>query len=339
MAKKSQARQRLRRVEATDLKIKRKRRGDDFVYLMPRGGLIRDKRTLYRLKRLAVPPAYENVRYAEDPQAHIQAIGRDAAGRWQYRYHQQWDEVRERRKARHLAELTRLLPKLRAAIPRHLNVKEPNREFALAAVIDLIAATAIRAGSEAYARENGTRGAATLLKSDVSIKGDRVSLHFRGKGGKSIAKEVRSARLARTLRRLKTLPGSRLFQYRATDGRIAKVQRRDVNTFFKRMTSEKITLKDFRTLIACGCALAELSALKPKPSERGRHKQVLGTLRSVADELANTPAVCRKSYVHSAIVKAFEAGDLAKTVRRQPARSAGARERMLGNMLSRIAEH
>ena len=339
MAHKSQNLGGLRHVETSDLKIRREPRGRGFIYLAPQGGIIRDPRLLVRLKRLAVPPAYENVRYAEDPRAHIQAVGRDVAGRRQYRYHPQWDEVRERRKARHLAELAPLLPKLRVAISRYLKVKEPSREFALAAVIDLIAATAIRGGSEAYAREHGTRGAATLLKSNASITGDRIALHFRGKGGKPVAKELRSAKLARALRRLKQLPGSRLFQYRAADGRIARVHRRDVNAFLKSITSDKINLKDLRTLIACGYALEEFSALDPKASERGRRKQILGTLRMVADELANTPAVCRKSYVHTAIVEAFEAGDLARMTRQQPIRSTAARERLLGQMLSRIAGH
>ncbi|MDO9413656.1 MAG: DNA topoisomerase IB [Pseudolabrys sp.] len=337
MTKASSATSRLIHVEATELKLRRRRSGDGFTFLKARGGVIRDKTTIARLRRLAVPPAYEHVRYAENPLAHIQAIGQDAAGRRQYRYHAQWDEVRERRKAGHLAELIRLLPKLRAAISRHLSTNEPTRDFALAAVIDLIAATAIRAGSEAYAREHGTRGAATLLKTDVTIKGDQVALHFRGKGGKDIEKTFRSARLARSLRKLKQLPGKRLFQYRNADGVIAKVRRRDVNSFLQEITSDQVTLKDFRTLIACGCALAELSALDPKPSERGRRKQVVEALRSVAEELANTPAVCRKSYVHTAIVGAFESGDLAKMTRNTSLRSASARERLLSQMLRRLS--
>jgi DNA topoisomerase I len=337
MAKKFKARGGLKHIEVDALKIRRERRGDGFVYRSPRGGLVRDPRTLYRLKRLAVPPAYESVRYAEDPQAHIQAVGHDAAGRRQYRYHSRWDEVRERHKARHLADLTRLLPKLRSAISRHLKTKNPSREFALAAAIELIAATAIRAGSETYAREHGTRGAATLLKSNITIKDDHIALRFRGKGGKAVAKEVRSARLARALRRLIKLPGPRLFQYRAADGSIATVHRRDVNVFLQEMTSGKVTLKDFRTLTACGCALSELSVLDPKHTESGRRKQILGTLRSVANELANTPAVCRKSYVHAAIIKAFEAGDLANMASQKLAHSTTARERVLGQMFGRIA--
>lgn len=327
----------LRHVEATELAIRRQRRGKTFVYLTPRGSVLRDQRTLFRLKRLAVPPAYRHVRYAEDPRAHIQAVGDDDAGRRQYRYHPDWNEVRERRKAHHLAELAPQLPKLRAALSRHLKGNEPTREFALAAVIELISLTALRAGSESYARERGTRGASTLLKSNVVIKGPVVSLNFRGKGGKQVEKDVRSARLARILRVMTKLPGKRLFQYRKEDGGIAQVKRRDVNAFLKELTSERITLKDFRTLIACSCALGELATLDPKPSERGRRKQILATLRTVAGELTNTPAVCRKSYVHTAIVDAFEAGELARMCRRQSPRSTAARERMIGQMLERIA--
>jgi DNA topoisomerase-1 len=327
----------LRHVEVDELSIRRRRNGHGFVYLQPDGQQLRDKRTLSRLKRLAVPPAYRDVVYASDPRAHIQAVGRDSAGRRQYRYHPEWDKVREIRKARRLARLVHLLPKIRAALSRHLHGREPTREFALSAVIELIACTAMRAGSESYAQDNGTRGAATLLKSNIHIAGDKIALRFRGKGGKAVEKEVRSRRLARVLRQLMRLPGKRLFQYRSDDGQANPIHRRDVNEFLRSIASPSITLKDFRTMIACACALEELSELDPKPSERGRRKQVRGVLQSVAAELANTPAVCRKSYVHAAVIDAFETGKLARMSKRDASRSASEREHMLARMLDRIA--
>src|SRR3569623_210982 len=208
---------RLRRVDAAELSIERRRQGRGFVYVR-QGRRISDERLLHRLKRLAMPPAYEDVRYADSPNAHIQAIGLDSAGRVQYRYHPDWDKLREQRKARHLKELLRLLPKIRRALGRYLRDGEPTRNFALAAIVELIALTALRPGSEVYAREHGTRGAATLLKSDVTLHGDRIALRFRGKGGKTIEREVRARRLARAIKLFQTLPGKRLFQYRTDDG-------------------------------------------------------------------------------------------------------------------------
>lgn len=329
----------LRHVSVDELTIRRRRNGSGFVYLGANGRRLRDARTLYRLKRLAVPPAYEDVLFAPDGQAHLQAVGRDSAGRTQYCYHPDWQKVREIRKARRLAKLAHLLPRIRAWVSRHLRAPEPSHDFALAAVTELIACTALRPGSETYAAQHGTRGATTLLKSDVSIAGDRITLHFRGKGGKSIDKEFRSRRLAKALRKLLTLPGKRLFQYRAEDGRICALRRRDVNASLCAMTGRRISLKDFRTMIASARALEELAAIEPKQSARGRRKQVLETMRVIAEDLANTPAVCRRSYVHDVVVAAFESGELQRMARRNGhSRSEAGREQMLAKLLETLAD-
>jgi DNA topoisomerase-1 len=333
------ARAALHHVEAGELTIRRRRNGHGFFYVQPNGRPLRDKRTLIRLKRLAVPPAYEDVVYAADPRAHIQATGRDSAGRIQYRYHPDWEQVRELRKARRLARLIHLLPKIRSAVSRHLRGAEASRDFALAAVVDLVACTALRPGSDSYAQEHGTRGAATLLKSNVVVTGDAIALRFRGKGRKRIEKQVRSRRLARVLKRLLALPGRRLFQYRCEDGSICAVRRRDVNGFLRIIGGRNLTLKDLRTMSACGCALEQLVDLEPRPSQRGRRKQVLAALREVAEELANTPAICRKSYVHAAVIDAFETGALQKLSRRIGGRhSAGRRERLLARVLENVVD-
>lgn len=309
-------RQSLRRIDVSELSIRRIRSGKGFYYVGASGRRLTDASTLRRIKRLAVPPAYEDVLYASDPAAHIQAIGRDSAGRTQYRYHSDWDKVREKRKARRLAKLIDQLPSIRKALTRHLRGHEVTREYALAAVIELIACTALRPGSETYAKEHGTRGAATLLQSDVTITGNSIALSFRGKGGKSIEREVTSRRLARVLKRLKALRGKRLFQFQSLEGELLKVRRRDVNAFLQEIATSDISLKDFRTMTACARALEHLSTLEPKPSETGRRKQVNEALSAVSEELANTPAVCRKSYVHSVVVKAFETGKLARLKKR-----------------------
>jgi DNA topoisomerase-1 len=300
----------LRLVGADALSIRRRRRGKGWSYLRPDGRAIRDPVLLDRLARLAVPPAYEDVLYAADARAHLQAIGRDAAGRLQYRYHPDWEKVREIRKARRLARLADVLPRIRRSIGQHLGAAAPTREFALAAVIELVARSAIRPGSEDYARLNGTRGAATLLKSNVTVYGEAITLTFRSKGGKTVEKEFSAPRLATAIAILRALPGRRLFQYSGEDGAVRHVTAREVNAFLREIAGADISLKDFRTLLASASALEALARTQPAESERRRRKQVLEAVRAVADDLANTPAICRKSYVHATVVAAFEDGVL-----------------------------
>src|SRR5258708_1391338 len=260
--------------------------------------------------RLAVPSAYQDVLYAADPAAHLQAVGRDAAGRLQYRYHPQWEDVREGRKARRLARLAHALPQVRRRLGQYLASDNRTREFACAAVIELVACSAIRPGSEDYRRLHGTRGAATLLKSNVSIYGQAINLKFRSKGGKIVTKEFAAARLARVIALLRRLPGRRLFQYQAEDGTVRRVNARDVNAFLREIAGTKISLKDFRTLLASASVLDALARIKPAASAHQRRKQVLEAVSAAAEDLANTPTICRKSYVHETVVTAFENGVL-----------------------------
>jgi DNA topoisomerase-1 len=292
------------------LTIRRRRCGTGWSYLNASGRVIRNSKIVQRLARLAVPPAYEAVLYAEDPAAHLQAVGRDAAGRLQYRYHADWEKVREQRKARRLARLAEALPRIRRSVGQHLSGDEPTRELALAAVIELVGCSAIRPGREAYLRQRGTRGAATLLKSNVTVKADRIALCFRGKGGKPIAKRFVCPRLSGAIETLRKLPGARLFQYRADSGEVRRVRAREVNVFLREIAGTAISLKDFRTLIASAGMLETLARAKPARSERQRRKQVLQAIRAVAEDLHNTPAICRKSYVHGTVIAAFEDGVL-----------------------------
>lgn len=328
----------LRYVATDELTIRRRRVGEKFRFIDPNGRAIRDEMTRARLKRLAVPPAYVDVLYASDPRAHIQAIGRDAAGRLQYRYHPDWEKVRERKKARRLQRLVEALPRIRRAVGRHLASAEPTRELALAAVIELVSSSAIRPGSESYARQNGTRGAATLLKSNVAVEGGMVALKFRAKGGKAIEKEFRCPRLAAALHVLRELPGRRLFQYRGEDGAARIVTATEVNAFLRDLAGVKISLKDFRTLCASAAALEALARIEPAESERGRRRQVKEAVVAVSEQLANTPTICRKSYVHQTVVAAFENGKLEKfsaTLRRR--RSPAQREQLLAQVVASMA--
>jgi DNA topoisomerase-1 len=326
----------LKYISTADLTLRRQRHGRGFGYFGPNGHAVSaaEKR---RLAALAVPPAYEEVLYASDPAAHIQAIGRDAAGRLQYRYHPQWQRVRELRKARRLARLADALPRIQRSISAHLNAAEPSREFALAAVVELVARSAIRPGSEQYARLRGTRGATTLLKSNVSIYGEAIRLCFKAKGGKLIEKEINAPRLANAIDVLSRLPGRRLFQYRSADGAVHAINAREVNAFLREIAGVGISLKDFRTLLASVSVLDALARAEPAASKRARRRQILDAICEAAAELGNTPAICRKSYVHETVVNAFEDGALerfAETLR--ASRSTVRRAQVLAKVAAQI---
>jgi DNA topoisomerase-1 len=324
--------------DQNELTIRRIKRGKGYSFVRANGTPIRDPGTIKRLNSMAVPPAYEEVRYSPDPNSHLQAVGRDAAGRLQYRYHSDWEKVREQRKAHRLARLVGALPKIRRNVSAHLSGDEPTREFALAAVIELIARTAIRPGSESYARLSGTRGASTLLKSNVTVEDDCIVLTFKAKGGKAVRKECDAAKLARALGILRSLPGKRMFQYRDESGTIRVVNATQVNEFLREIAGIKISLKDFRTLMASAVALESLSRISPAASARGRKKQVLEAVRAAADELSNTPAICRKSYVHDTIVTAFEDGILERFAATMKGyRSQSKREQLLAQVVATAA--
>jgi DNA topoisomerase-1 len=325
----------LRLVTRDALTISRRRCGRGFAYYAADGSLIRDASVVRRLAALAVPPAYQDVLCAEDPSAHLQAVGRDAAGRLQYRYHPKWERVREARKAQRMARLLDALPHIRRSVAQHLAQDEPTRAFALAAVIELVAHSAIRPGSESYARLRGTRGAATLLKSNVTISGATVTLLFRAKGGQEVHKELAAPRLVAAIEALRRLPGRRLFQYRGEDGEIRAVRASEVNRFLREIAQAQISLKDFRTLCASASALETLARTLPAASPRQRRKQVLAAVRAAAAELHNTPAICRKSYIHETVVSAFENGVLERfsdTLR--ACRSAARKEQFLAQIVA-----
>ncbi|WGD30486.1 DNA topoisomerase IB [Ancylobacter sp. WKF20] len=318
-------------VGCSALTIRRRKAGRGFSYTAADGQPIRDPQTLQRLKSLAVPPAYRHVMFAADPRAHLQAVGEDTAGRLQYRYHPDWTRVREAVKAQKLADLAESLPAITRAVQRALKRPEPDRRFALAAAVQLVALTAIRAGSDAYAQEHGTRGATTLLKSHARIEEDRITLRFKGKGGKMIAKETRHPALVEALRRMCDLPGRRLFKYRDAKGAIHTIRASDVNAFLKGIGRSGISLKDFRTLAASMGVLDRLARETPETSAAKRRKQINAAVAPLAEELANTLTVCRTSYVHDTVIAAFEAGKLTTTALR--ARSATAKAALLAELL------
>lgn len=321
--------------DQSELTIRRRKSGKAYSFIRENGTRIRHAHTIRRLSAMAVPPAYVEVRYAVDPNLHLQAVGRDAAGRLQYRYHADWEKVREHRKANRLARLVNALPKIRRNVSQLLAGDEPTREFALAAVIELVTRTAIRAGNESYMKLSGTRGATTLMKSNVRRDGECIVLSFKAKGGKAVRKECNASKLVRAIGILHEVPGRRLFQYYDKVGRIHKVNTAAVNAFLREIAGIKISLKDFRTLMASATVVETLAHTEPAETISGRKKQVLDAVRSAADELSNTPTICRKSYVHDTIVTAFENGALARIAAKHSGhRSQSRREQLLAQVVA-----
>jgi DNA topoisomerase-1 len=320
----SRALPKLRLTRPDALTIRRRRNGRGFVYHDEHGRRVVAPDVLDRLRSLAVPPAYEDVRIAKDQRAHLQATGRDAAGRIQYRYHSAWSEVRESQKSARLAVLCEALPRIRRRVARDLRLRGVERNRVLAAVVTLIDRTHIRIGCEDYVHSARSRGAATLLKQNVERRGDELVLTFRGKGGRQIETSVKASGLLRLYPALMRLPGRRFFQYRDSDGAVRKVNAAQVNAYLTEIAGTGISAKDFRTLAATSLAASRLAEVEPASSKRARRAQIAAVMNEIADRLCNTPTVVRRSYVHDRLIEAFESGKLqsiGKKVRRQRSRS------------------
>jgi DNA topoisomerase-1 len=310
---------RLKRVTPGDLTILRRRGGRGFYYTDADGNRIADQSTLDRIRSLAVPPAYEDVRIASSEKAHLQAIGTDTAGRQQYRYHPDWDRIRETRKGARLAVLCDALPKIRQRVARDLAGKGVGRERVLAGVVTLIDRTHIRIGCEDYVHSGRSRGAATLLKRNIKREGDHFILTFRGKGGKQIETSVRAAGLAKLYPALIKLAGSRFFQYRGEDGAIRRVTAAQVNAYLSEIAGAPVSAKDLRTLAATALAAQMLSDVRPAETKTASRKQIKEVMAAIAERLCNTPTVVRKSYVHDRLIDTFQKGELPKLSRRASA--------------------
>lgn len=322
---------RLRRATADELTIRRVRHGKSFGYRDADGDKVTDEGTLARIRSLAIPPAYQDVRISDDPQSHLQAVGRDEAGRIQHRYHPGWDKVRERRKLKRLALLIAALPKLRAQIAIDMRGRQLDHNKALACAAAIIDRCHIRVGNETYAKTNGSHGASTLLKRHVTLSGNEVALHFRGKSSKDIACSVTDAALARAVKRIASLPGRRLLQYRRDDGTIAAIHASEINAYLKRVSGLPISSKDLRMLAANAAAAELLLAAEVAISETGKKRQLADIMRQISERLSNTPAVVRKSYVHTIVVDAYASGRLQRSYARVRASGLCSRiERALG---------
>jgi len=315
-----------------------KRRGR-FVYLGLSGSQIRDERVLKRIRGLAIPPAYTNVWICRDPHGHLQACGRDARGRKQYRYHPLWREQRDAAKYDRMLEFSERLPLLRRRVAADLRRPGMPRERVLAAIVRLLEASLIRVGNEEYARSNGSFGLTTLKNAHVRVRGEHLQFRFRGKSGKFHDIELADARLARIVRRCQELPGQTLFQYRHEDGSIENIASDDVNAYIREIAGEEFSAKDFRTWAGTVLAAEFLAALG-KPEDAAQAKANITTaIRQVAANLGNTPKICQASYVHPAVLESYSAGKLdlpaGTSIGRRNQRGLSAQEHRVQRLLRR----
>jgi DNA topoisomerase-1 len=289
--------------------IRRQRRGKGFSYLDAAGQLLRDPRERRRIAALAVPPAWTEVWICPLGNGHLQATGRDARGRKQYRYHHDWRTVRDETKFGRMAAFGEALPRLRARLESDLALPGLPREKVLAAVVKLLETTLIRVGNEEYARENDSFGLTTMRSRHVDVAGATLRFRFRGKSGREHEVAVADRRLARVVRACRELPGHELFQYVDESGERQAVDSADVNEYLRAVTGEDFTAKDFRTW---GGTVLALAALRAADRELEARRAIVDAVKRVADRLGNRPATCRKYYVHPAVLAAFLDGSLSE---------------------------
>jgi DNA topoisomerase-1 len=312
--------------------ITRQRVGTGWTYFLPNGKRIVTAEVRKRLNSLAIPPAWTDVWICPDPGGHIQATARDARGRKQYRYHLSYREARDQSKFRRMLEFSEVLPALREGIERDLRAPDLSRRQLLATVVRLLDRTLIRVGNDEYVRENRSYGLTTLRRRHVKVDGTMLRFSFRGKSGVEHTIAVADPRLARIVQRCRDLPGEELFRYVDSSKKRQLVSSDDVNAYLRELTDRDITAKDFRTWGGTMLAAVELRRLGAAASRREADRNVIAAVDAVAERLGNTRAVCRKYYVHPALLQAYLLGH---TVPNPPALTRKARRKQPGAALRR----
>jgi DNA topoisomerase I len=296
--------------------IRRRRSGRGFAYLDPEGRQLRDRPTLRRIRSLAVPPAWTDVWICPHPNGHIQATGRDARGRKQYRYHPRWRDIRDTNKYGRMVAFAKALPHIRRRVERDLAQPGLKREKVLATVVRLLETTLVRVGNEEYARDNQSYGLTTLRDRHADVDGSSVRLMFRGKGGKRHEVGIEDRRVAKVVKACQDLPGQVLFQY-LEDGEERQVDSGDVNDYLREASGSDFTAKDFRTWAGTVLAARALQELEAFDSQTQGKRNVVRAIESVAAMLGNTTGVCRKCYVHPAVIDAYLDGSMLETLKRR----------------------
>ena len=286
----------------------RKRKGDDFEFLDTQGAKITDEARVLRIRRIAIPPAWENVWICPRANGHIQATGCDVRRRKQYRYHERWREVRDEGKYEKMVLFGTALPKIRRRVTKDLALPGLAREKVLATVVQLLERTFIRVGNEEYAKENKSFGLTTMRNRHIDVSGATMRFQFRGKSGVSHDIKVEDRRVAKVIRKLQDLPGQDVFQYVDDAGEIRNITSQDVNDYLREITGEEFTAKDFRTWAGTVLAAMALHAQSPCETKGQAKKNVRDAISAVSKILGNTPAVCRKCYVHPAVLENYLTG-------------------------------
>jgi DNA topoisomerase-1 len=297
--------------------ITRHRSGHGFVYRNSRGRRVRDPATLQRIKALAIPPAWTEVWICPDSNGHLQATGRDDRRRKQFRYHRRWREIRDETKYAHMIVFARALPGIRRRVARDLARPGLPREKVLATVLRLLEVSLIRVGNDEYARANDSFGLTTMRDKHVDVNGARVRFHFRGKSGRWHDVDIRDRSLARIVKRCQDLPGQELFQFLDDSGTQRDVRSDDVNAYLREISGEDFTAKDFRTWAGTVLAAMALREFEKVESGAQAKKNVVAAVETVSKRLGNTPAVCRKCYIHPHVFDSYLDGSLIKTIKRR----------------------
>ena len=302
--------------------IRRVRHGTGFVYQGPDGRRVRDPATLERIRSLVIPPAWKHVWISTHPRGHLQATGRDARGRKQHRYHDRWRETRDADKFARLAGFAKALPKIRRRVARDLGRPGLTREKVIATIVRLLETTFARIGNEEYAQQNGSYGLTTLRNRHVKVDGSTVRFLFKGKSGREVAAEVTDRRVARAVKRCEELPGQMLFQYLDESGERRAVTSDDVNAYLRDASGEDFTAKDFRTWAATVLAACTLRDVARFENETEAKRNVVTAIDEVASKLGHTRAICRRSYVHPAVIETYLEGGLDRALGVTIARAA-----------------
>ncbi|MDQ9171952.1 DNA topoisomerase IB [Oxalobacteraceae bacterium R-40] len=307
----------LRYVSDEQAGIRRQATQDGFRYLDPEGKIIKDDKTFARIRALAIPPAWTEVWISPWANGHIQATGRDAKGRKQYRYHARWRAVRDEAKYGRMISFGQALPAIRRQVDEHLSLPGLPREKVLATIVYLLQVTMMRIGNEEYARTNKSFGLTTLKNRHVRIDGSAVEFQFRGKSGVNHKVKVSDPRLARIIKRTRDLPGQDLFQYLDDEGNVHTIGSADVNDYLRAVTGEDYTAKDFRTWAGTVLAALALQEFEKFDSEAQAKKNIVRAIENVARRLGNTPAICRKCYVHPEVLASYIDGTLLEAMRQR----------------------
>ena len=307
----------LRYVSDARLGLHREPVSKGFRYTDAQGQRVRDKETLTRINSLVIPPAWTDVWICAAHNGHIHVTARDARGRKQYRYHALWRKVRDENKYEHLISFGRALPMIRRQVEKDLALPGLPREKILATIVRLLETTMMRVGNEEYARSNGSFGLTTLRDKHVRIDGARLEFKFRGKSGVEHSIELTDRRLARIVSRCRELPGYELFQYLDAEGNRGSIDSEDVNEYLRRISGKRYTAKDFRTWAGTLLAVLALREFEKFDSQTQAKKNLVRAIESVSAKLGNTPAICRKCYIHSVIMESYRGGSMRHAVQRR----------------------